>query len=198
MSDDIVFFYMPDGTKVSNDPRWLMQQGKSLSEIQTEGTPNTGYATPHYQDELISQGQGNADTSNNLGAMVTGASVQHSDRKMAREEGYDANTPEVTSEPIDINKAVQEARDQRQAAREAEYERQIAAGSDEESVGDPSVGYEEWNAKQLTAEVKRRKDAGRKLETHKNMKKADVAQLLTLDDEAQAQEAAASSASMTG
>lgn len=189
MAEDIVFFLMPDGTKVSNDPRWLMDQGKSLAELLVEGTPNTGHATPHAEDEEIAKGQ--TDASNSFGnfAPVTGRMLQHEDRKAANEGEYDENNPEFTAEPIDINERILEARKNREEAALAEYEARAEAG--DEDAGDPSKPYSEWNAAALKSEVKRRRAAGRNIDLPGKAKKADVEAALQADDLLQDQSAAA-------
>lgn len=190
-----VMFQMPDGSEVSNDPRWLAERQMSLTELQIEGTENTGYATPHVEDENLTIGGGNANEGNTLSTPITGVMVQTADAKAADDAGYDADNPKhLPDEPEDKNEKVLEAREARKAKAQAEYEATMAANDEVDEVGDPDEEYENWSAAALKNEVKKRKEAGRTIDTAGVTKKAQLAELLNADDQA-ADEEAASAAS---
>lgn len=186
---DIVHFLMPDGTKVSNDPNFDLEE--ALTE-QLNSTPYTGDAgVPRDEQEATMQSvreaalQGNDvdDPDSLLPTVGSGLQVQRDDVKAAQESG--ATPP--TAEPIDTNEAVQKAREAREEAREQVAK--SAAKLGEEGAGDPEQPYNKWTGKQVMHEIRRR-NAERENEADRIdmtgvSKKAQAVQKLEEDDAAQ-------------
>lgn len=196
--DKIVTFQMPDGTEVSNDPRWVAEMQQEAMEAALEATPNSGVATPHPDDELAAvgggvgapqsgqPGVGEAATFDNpddaLGAKLTGRVLSTGDARLAEDEGNSPSSPRSTPpEPVDSNARVQEARDRREAQRQAAMEALAEAGQE---PGDHDKPYEEWTAKQLKAEVAARKARGEDIDVKGVKKKDELAARLREADSA--------------
>lgn len=202
MSDnDTVYFLMPDGTKVSNDPSF--DQAKAREKV-LDSTPNTGTAGVGVDEEQaqvqtehmasLNSGQPGVgpnavpeDPTKDLHGVLGSPAqqIQKEDAKTAAEAGA---SPKSTStedpEPVDSNEAVlalrKEKADRTQAALEA-------AGEEE---GDPDVPYSEWTAKQLKAEVAKRnadptRDEADQLDITGMKKKAEIVKLLDEDNASQ-------------
>lgn len=201
---DIVFFLMPDGTKVSNDPRWLMENMYKAQEAALESTPHTGNVGVTDAEQAAQVGGGVAPGQSGQpgvgeSAVATaeqvargrlgGSLVQVADADAARAAGFTEDDPLLTREVPDSNEAVL-------AAREAEAKRQATAKKAQDALaeageepGDLNVPYAEWTAKQLKAEITRRnadRDEDSQIVTKGLTKKSEVAALLDEDDEANA------------
>lgn len=195
---DIVHFLMPDGTKVSNDPRF--DQDEARQKV-LESTPNTG-TIGFGVDEEKAQTQVEHPASLNSGQPGVGENavpedptadlhgvlgspaqqIQKEDAKTAAEAGASpAETSTPDPEPVDSNAAVLAVRQEKADKAAAALE---AAGEEE---GDPDVPYAEWTAKQLKAEVaKRNAEDDRAEEDQIDIaglkKKSEIAELLDADD----------------
>ena len=196
MSEDIVKFLMPDGTEVSNDPRWVAEQGKTAMEAALEVTPNRGKEGPTPEEQAATMGGGVStpqssqpgvgehaveEDPNKYGAGdVSGRLVQRDDREFANEHGFSASEPGVESpEAMDVNKAVQEVREKEaQRLEELNEARNALLEEDPDYRGKP---YSEWTAKQLTNEVKMRRAQGEDIQFEGKSKKDAVAALEAAD-----------------
>lgn len=199
MADDIVKFLMPDGTEVSNDPRFGLKEALQKQLDSTEYRGDAGIP----EDEFKAQTQVEHPASLNSGQPGVGENavpedatkdlhgplgspaqqVQKDDLKEAKEAKASPKSTSVEdAEPVDSNKAVLEAR-------QAKADRAKAAlEAANEEPGDPEKPYSEWTSKQLKAEIaKRNAETDRaeedQLQIEKGMKKSDVADLLDSDDE---------------
>lgn len=198
MSNDIVHFLMPDGTQVSNDPRF--DQDKAAQAV-IESTPNTGTVGFGVEEEKA-QTQSEHPASLNSGQPGVGENavpdnptkdlhgvlgspaqqLQKEDAKAAADAGAssrETSTPDP--EPVDSNAAVLALRKEKASKAKAALEE---AGEEE---GDAEKPYSEWSAKQLKAEVARRNADGRDEEDLikvSGLKKSEVAALLTAEDDA--------------
>lgn len=199
---DIVYYLMPDGSKVSNDPRFDLQ---AALEEQLSSRPNTGDVgiTPQ---EFTAQTQTEHPANLNSGQPGVGENavpddpadyipnvgtpamrMQKDDLAEAREAGADlTNTSTKDPAPVDSNAAVEAARKAKEEADEAVAKARAKLG--EEDPGDPEVAYSEWSAGQLRFEVARRnaeRDEGAKIDTSGVKKKSQLAALLDEDDASQ-------------
>lgn len=202
MSDDIVKFLLPDGTEVSNDPRFDLE--KELQK-QLDNTPYGGDAgiKEHEQkaqtqvERVASMNSGQPGVGENAvpddvvkdahGPLGSPAQqVQEEDRKKAEEAGADPKSTSVEDdEPVDSNQAVLEAREAE--AKRQEVAAKAAAKLGEDGPGDTEKPYSEWSPAQIKAEVARR-NAERGDDDQlvlKGKKKADAVKMLEEDDEAQ-------------
>lgn len=193
MADEkMVKFLMPDGTEVSNDPRFGLEEAL---QKQLEATPNRGDVgitheeqVAQTQTERLAPGEDGPieDPTRSLHGPQGSPAQQRQveDRKQAQELG---GTPKSTAveddEPVDSNERVAEVR-RKMAERYAKA--QEALESSGEEAGNPEEPYSEWSGKQLKAEVARRNADGRDeeqmLKISKGMKIADVATMLEEDD----------------
>lgn len=157
---DVVKFLLPDGTEVSNDPRFyeaefraqiLQQQNDRV----VQATENIGHAgiPPEAQDALG----------------VGGDSTRYNGRDLQ---------PLVPAFGGPAEPAA--AFDQQQA--------DAADEPEDEDVSDEEKPYAERSASELQAEVKARKAAGRTIDTSGVRKKSELVELLEQDDAAQADE----------
>lgn len=196
---DIVKFLMPDGTEVSNDPRWLAEQKMSLAEVAVQGTPNTGNVGILDALQQAQVGQGIAPGQS--GQPGVGEKAVATEEEVARgvvsgkviqpDDAANAGTP-VSVENPDSNEAVRLAAE-KLAEQEAEAAAALAKLADDgQDPGDPEKPYTEWTGKQLQAEVKVRnasRDDEDKISLTGVKNKGQLADLLTADDEAQADSA---------
>lgn len=203
---DIVFFLTPDGTKVSNDPRF--DQEEMLEEV-LNSRPNRGdMGIPEPEQKAQTQVEKVASINSTQPGVGENATVedpvrdahgplgtpaqqiQKDDVKQAKEDGADPfNTSTDDDEPVDSNEKVLEVRKEVEEAREALQKSAAALGDDEE--GDPDEPKSEWSAKQLKHELAKRnlarQEAGEEpLSTQGVKKKSDLAALLDQDDQDQA------------
>jgi hypothetical protein len=200
-TDDIVYFLMPDGTKVSNDPRFDLQE--TLQEI-SDNTEYKGDAGIDFEDQTaqtqvlhpdpLNSGQPGVgenavpdDVVRNLHGPMGSPAQQRQTEDMAKAKEAGA-TPDSTSveddEPVDSNEAVLQARAARQDRQRKAQEALEAAGED---AGDPDESYDKWSAKQLKLEVAKRNAEPDRADTYmldlqKGMKKGDVVEMLDADD----------------
>lgn len=199
MSNDMVKFLMPDGTEVSNDPRFGLEEALQKQLESTEYTGNAGIPNDEFKaqtqvEHMASLNSGQAGVGENAtpedatrdlhGPLGSPAQqIQKDDVKQAKEEGGSpASTTVDDAEPVDSNQAVLDARKAKAEAAKAALE---AAGEEE---GDPNVPYSEWSAKQLKNEVAKRnaaRDSDNQLSLKGLKKKEEVAALLEDDDRAQ-------------
>ena len=203
MSDDnFVKFLMPDGTEVSNDPRFDIEEAR---EKWLESTVNTGTVGASPAEELAQTQIMHEETLNSTqpgvgpnavpddimkaahGPLGSPAQqVQTEDMEKAQQDGANPNSTSVEDpEPVDSNKAVMEVRETLAADREKYQEKLDKLGED--GPGDPEKPFAEWSAKQLQAEVARRNaDESRTEEDRLDLtgmtKKSEVAELLDRDD----------------
>lgn len=195
MSDtDIVYFNMPDGSKVSNDPRWLNDNQAKALEHALDVTPNRGNAGTPDEEQAAQVGGGvapgqsgqegvgesaTATLDQMLAGQITGAVMQPGDSDLARAAGATPDDPLVSPpETPDSNEAVMAAREKAAKAAAALEE----AG---EEPGDPDVAKSEWTAKQLKAEVLSR-NASRPPDAQIDLtgvkRKSDLVEVLEADD----------------
>lgn len=166
---DMVLFNMPDGTKVSNDPRFGLQEAL---QAMLDSTVYTGSAGINPDDQeatmqathvaSINSGQPGVgenavqdnptrDLHGQMGSPAQQA--QSDDLKAAQEAGGSpakVTTADDEDEPVDSNEAVLQERAKRQAKAEKAQEALEESG---EGPGDPEKPYSEWSGKQLVAEV---------------------------------------------
>lgn len=205
MSDtnDMVKFLMPDGTEVSNDPRFGLQDAlqKQLDAAEYRGDAGIPANEQEAQTQVthlasIQSGQPGVgenatvddpvkDAHGPLGSPAQQRQVE--DMKKAEELG---GTPQSTAvedpDPVDSNEAVQEVRESEKKAREAYRKAQEKLAAADEEEGDPDTPLSEWSAKQLQAEIAKRNADGRseddQLKIKKGMKKPDVVAMLEEDN----------------
>lgn len=215
MSDkDMVTFLMPDGTKISNDPRFglgeaLQKQLDSEEYTGDAGTPRDEFdaqtSVTHVADLNSGQpGVGENATQEDptkaaYGPLGSDAQrIQAEDMAKAKEAGASPKETSVEDpEPVDSNEKVMEVREARKKAQEKAAK--AAAKLGEEGPGDPNEPYSEWSAKQLKAEALRRnaeRDEADQLDLSGITKKEQLAEALQKDDdgadEGDGQEAASS------
>lgn len=208
-NNDIVYFNDPvSGEKVSNDPRWVAEKQKEAYAAMLAAQPNTGHATPPDSEILAAKGGdvsapqsgqpgvGEFATPADAGvptiSNMTGAMMQTEDARSAREAGFSDTEPELTPpDPVDTNKRVLDIRKRDAEEREEMLRRaneETGQKDTEDANGSPDAPYSEWTAKQLKAEMRRRKQSGRDIDLSGGKSKADVANALERDDQARAQE----------
>lgn len=192
---DMVTFKMPDGTEVSNDPRFSQEKARRKALASEPYRGDEGITN----EEMKAQTQSEALASLNSGQPGVGENPapedatrdahgplgspaqqrQREDAAMARAAGANTHSTSVDEdEPVDSNERVREVRKRAAAA----YKKQVDKLGDE-GEGDPNKSYSDWSARQLQAEVHRRNAAGADLELKRGMRKADVAEMLERDDD---------------
>lgn len=201
MSDkDMVYFLMPDGTKVSNDPRFGLEE--ALQTIQ-DNTEYTGDAGIHPEDQTaqtqvehpatLNSGQPGVgenavpdDATRDLhGPMGSPAQQrQVEDMQKAKEADASPNNPTVVedTEPVDSNQAVLDARAERQDRQRKAQEALEKAGG----PGDPNEPYSEWTNAQIKAEFAVRNAQEDRAEDDRltmPRKKSEAVELLEQDDQ---------------
>lgn len=205
MSDtkDMVHFELPDGTKVSNDPRFGLEEAL---QDQLDSSEYTGDAGVHRDDQeaqtqvthVASMNSGQPGVGDNAtpddavkdayGPLGSPAQqMQKDDVKEAKEAGASPKSTSVEDpEPVDSNQAVLDARKAREEAAEAFRKAQEKLAAADMEPGDPDQPYSEWKPNQLKLEVARRNADGRDeaqfLKIKAGMKKSDVADMLDEDD----------------
>lgn len=204
MPKDMVTFLMPDGTEVSNDPEFglkkaLQKELDSQEYAGDAGIPEDEQKAQTQVERLASINSGQPGVGPNatvddpvkdaygpLGSPAQQRQVE--DMQKAKEAGGNPKSTAVEDpEPVDSNKAVQEAREAKKKAREAARKAMEKLG--EEGEGDPDQPYSEWSAAQLKAELLKRnagRDEADQIDTSDLKKKADVVKALEADDAAQA------------
>lgn len=191
--EGIVFFEMPDGTKVSNDPRWQYQQGVDAREEALGAFPDRGRVGPT-PEELQAQLTPNASTiqTGQEGdfevddLQVDGRTTDRAAAQEAKDAGNTPNDPAVTREVDDSNEAVLKVREEAQQAQEeaAQAQAELAASDADEGEGE----YASRSGKQLKAVLARRNAeraaAGEEpLNTDGVKTKSALAEILAADDE---------------
>lgn len=205
MSDnDMVKFLMPDGTEVSNDPRFDLREAL---QKQLNSTPNRGnvgvtqeeWDAQHQNTRLASINSGQPGVGPNatvddptedlhgpLGSpaqqrQASGGQTLDVDR--AREAGGSPKSTTVKDpEPVDSNERVLEAR--KAAAERFAKAAKVREGAGEDP-GNTEKPYHTWSAKQLKEEVARRNADGRSEEQELKLSgknKAEVSAMLEEDD----------------
>jgi hypothetical protein len=201
---DMVKFLMPDGTEVSADPRFELEQAleKMVNSHENKGDMGIDFEDQKAQTQVehvanLQSGQPgvgeNATLEDpvraNYGPLGSPAQQrQVEDYQQALDEGASPHSTSVEDdEPVDSNEAVLKARELRkeQAKKLAKAE----ANLDKDGPGDPEKPYTQWTVPQLKHEVARRNE-GRNQDSQLSLKglkkKAAVAKLLKRDDETQA------------
>lgn len=201
MSKDMVMFQMPDGTEVSNDPRFDLDEAltKSLNSRPTTGSVGITWDEQNAQvlsEKVASLQSGQPGVGENAtvddptldahGVLGSPAQrIQKDDVKEAKELG---GTPKSTAvddpEPEDSNEKVLAVRKSLEEDRK-KYAKAVD-NLDEDGEGE-GTDYGSWTGKQLKAEVaKRNADETRsdddRLELKKGMKVDDVRTMLEQDD----------------
>jgi hypothetical protein len=201
--ENIVYFLMPDGTKVSNDPRFdLAKQAEEMlasrpnrGDVGISGEEMTAQTQSERMAKLQSgqPGVGENATPENpedfLPPVGSGLQVQREDRKEAEEQGYSPTSPAVEVENPDSNEKVLEVRKAQEKRREQAAKAMQAVEDSDEGPGDPEKPYSEWTGKQLKAEALRRnaeRGEEEQIELKGVRKSSELAELLQRDDEAQA------------
>jgi hypothetical protein len=193
LPSDMVVFEMPDGTLVSNDPRFDMamaheEQLASHEYTGDAGVPQEEFDAQH-QVKHMAELQGNEveDPSKLIPNVGTPAmQIQVEDLAIARDAGADlTNTSVEDAEPVDSNAAVAAVREATAKQREALQKAQEKLGT--EDAGDPNVPMSDWTAAQLRLEVARRNaDESRAeedlIDTSGVKKKSQLVALLEADD----------------
>lgn len=202
---DMVVFLMPDGSEVSNDPRFGLEEALEEQLAAREYSGDAGI--PHDEQKAQTQiehmapmqsgqpGVGeNAvtdphDLIPNVGtpAMV----IQKEDRLEAEAAGADlTNTSVKDADPVDSNAAVESARQAKIDAAEEYRKAQEKLG--EAGLGDPEEPFSKWKPAQLRVEIASR-NADRAPEDMIDVsgakKKSDLVKALEADDAALAGQA---------
>lgn len=199
----MVMFRMPDGTEVSNDPRFDLEEAltKSLNSRPTTGSVGITWDEQQAQTQAqrlasIQSGQPGVgenatvdDATRDLHGPLGSPAQQRQaeDAQKAKEVGASPKSTSVDDDdPVDSNERVLEVRKAQEEARKS-YQKALEKLG-EEGEGDPEKPFSEWSPKQLMAEIKKR-NADRAEEEQIQLsgkKKADAVQALEADDEAQA------------
>lgn len=204
-TDNMVLFEMADGTKVSNDPRFGLEEAL---QKQLESEPYRGDAGIP-ADEQAAQVSVTHPASINSGQPGVGENavaedpvrdahgplgspamqIQKDDLAKAQEDGADQfNTSTDDAEPIDSNQAVIDARKAKEEAAETYRKAQEKLAAADQEEGDPDEPLSEWTGAQLKAEVAKRNADGRDeekfLKIKSGMRKPDVVKMLEEDTEA--------------
>jgi hypothetical protein len=205
MSDttDMVVFEMADGTPVSNDPRFGLEEALQAQLEATEyhgdaGIPPDEFEAQHQVTHVASMNSGQPGVGENatpddpvkdaygpLGSPAQQKQVE--DTQKAAELGATPFSTAVEDpEPVDSNEAVLAAREAKAKAAAAyrKAQEKLAAAEEGEGEGEPST---DWTGNQLKAEIAKRNADGRSEENYlsvkKGMKKADVVAMLKADAE---------------
>lgn len=165
--DDMVVFLLPDGTEVSNDPRFqwekmeeqllAQQENLGVSTMPTGTLKQAGVSAPQSGQPGVGEGAVGAGD-----RPLTGAEIQ---RGESENPGRAAQSASHTGREGDFGTRDEEDDDE-------DYE--------EDEVEKP---YSEWTGAELKAEVKARKRSGREIDTSKAKKKGDLVALLEEDDQ---------------
>jgi hypothetical protein len=200
-TDDMVYFQMPDGTKVSNDPRFGLEEAL---QKQLDGTEYKGDAGIHPDDQsaqtLIERpatmnsaqpGVGENDRPDDIEDDMygpLGSPAQQRQKEDAAQAAADGASPHNTStedpEPVDSNEEVLQRRARRQKRRDDLMEKMEQEG---EEPGDPEQPYSEWRVQQLKLEILRRnadRDEADQITLEKGAKRDDAVEALEADDAA--------------
>lgn len=200
--NDMVMFRMPDGTEVSNDPRFDLQEAlaKSVNSRATTGSVGPTWDEQNAQvlaEKIASMNSGQAgvgehstpdDPTQDLHGVLGSPAqrMQKDDRLEAQMSGGSpANTSVEDDDPVDSNERVAEVRKRQEA--HAELYQKMVDKLGEEGEGEGS-DYGSWTGAQLKAEVARRNTDENRQEEHilsaKGMKKkSEIADLLRADDD---------------
>lgn len=207
-SDDMVKFLMPDGTEVSNDPRFGLDEALQKSLDSRENTGNAGIPQAEFDAQhqvthaaSINSGQPGVgpnatvdDPTHDLHG-VLGSPAQQQQKEDMLQAQYDEASPQGTSvpdaDPVDSNEAVLEVRKAAEKARKLALKAANQRAEADEEPGDTDTPYTEWSAKQLKEELTKRNaaraEAGEDaIEVEGNLTKSSVAAALQADDEASA------------
>lgn len=199
---DMVYFLMPDGKKVSNDPRFGLEEALQEQLDSREYNGDAGVPLDEQKAQVsverlasIQSGQPGVGENATVDDPVKDAygplgspaqQVQKEDVKEAKEAGADASNPAIPpEEPVDSNEAVEQARKARKEAQEAARRALEKLGDD--GPGDPEQPYSEWTGNQLKAEALRRnaeREQGDQLDLTGIRKKSQLVELLEKDDDA--------------
>lgn len=198
MTKDMVMFNLPDGTQVSNDPRFDLDEAleKSLNSRPTTGSVGPTWDEQNAQiiaEKLAALQSGQPGVGENatvddptkelhgvLGSPAQQRQVE--DLQKAQEAGASpASTSVEDPEPEDSNERVEAVR---KTAEEAAEKLRLAADKlGEDGEGNPEEPYSEWTGKQLVYEIRKRnadRTEEEQLELPRKVK--DAAALLDEDD----------------
>lgn len=201
-TDDMVVFLMPDGTEVSNDPRFGLEEAlqKQLDSTEYKGDEGIHPDDQEAQTQVthmasINSGQPgvgeNATVDNpteDLHGPLGSPAQQRQSEDAAKAEEAGGSPQETTvqdPEPVDSNEAVMQARARRQKRRDDLMAKMEEAGDE---PGDPNVPYSEWKPQQLKLEIMTRnatRDEAGQIKLEKGSKKDDAVAALEADDKAQ-------------
>lgn len=157
MADEDIVFFMHNGEKVSNDPRWLMEREAEKAQKRAERAKELEMGDP-------------LDTSTVPPATLQAAADSTPDDSESDDDDDTSNG--VGSDPDSDDDSGDDEDDSDE--------------DDDEDNEDDTSKYSEMSSKDLKAEVKTRRDAGRELDTKGITKKSELIELLVADDAAQA------------
>lgn len=193
-TEDMVVFLMPDGTRVSNDPRFDLAEAR---EEMLASKPNSGdvgilrseqeaqtqamrLANLQSAQPGVGENAAPEDPQELIPTQGSGLQVQKDDVKEARETGAEPATAEVE----DSNEKVLQVRKEQEEAREQALEAEAKLGDD--GAGDPEQDYSEWSGKQLKAEALKRnaeREEGDQIDLSGVTRKKQLVELLRQDDQ---------------
>lgn len=197
MSSDIVKFRMPDGTEVSNDPRWLAEQKMTAQQVALGATPNTG--TVGIPDAEMAAQIGGGMAPGQSGQPGVGEAAVASEEELAAgrldgrvvnldlaDSGDNSSNEEGDPKP-DSNEAVLAAREAKAEADEKAAKALQKLADKDQEPGDPDKALGDWTAAQLSFEIARRnqeRDADDMIDSSNAKRKSDLVTLLEQDNEA--------------
>lgn len=201
---DMVTFLMPDGTEVSNDPRFGLEEAlqKQLDSREYGGDAGIPADEQEAQTQIthlasIQSGQPGVGENATVEDPVKdahgplGSPAQQRQTEDVQKAAEVGGTPQETAvedpDPVDSNEAVLSQRKAKADAAEKfrKAQEKLAAADEEPGEGEPST---DWTGNQLKAEVAKRNADGREeddfLVIKKGMKKDDVVKMLEEDSAA--------------
>lgn len=206
---DMVKFLMPDGTEVSNDPRFGLEEALQKSLDSTPNTGNAGIPAAEFEaqhqvthESKLNSGQpgvgANATLDDPTGELhgVLGSPAQQMQKEDAQKAAEDGGSPQETTvpdaDPVDSNEKVLEVRKAAEKAQKQALKAAQQRAEADEEPGDTDQPYAEWSAKQLKEELTKRNaaraEAGEDaIEVEGNLTKSSVAAALQADDDASAE-----------
>lgn len=202
--NDMVVFLMPDGSKVSNDPRFGLEEAlqKQLDAQEYSGDEGITEAEQKAQTQVehlasIQSGQPGVGENATVDDPIRDAhgplgspaqQIQKDDVKQAKEDnGSPKSTSVEDDEPVDSNEKVLEVREEAKKRAEAARKAQEKLGDD--GPGDTDKPLSEWSGAQLKAEALRRnaeRDDDNQLDLKGIKTKAQLVEVLEKDNAAQA------------
>lgn len=138
--DEIVYFQLPNGDLVSNDPRFNADETRAKL---LAASPNFGHAG-FDPDEVRAQTVGGVEEGTPSSTLLTGRDIQRGDAREAEARGLSPENPEETPAPPDSNERVLEVRESKQS--------ELEEGVSADALA--SKPYSEWPPKALTERVR--------------------------------------------